>query len=154
MVTGIHRANVAGGSALGSGRAFDRQSLNKKTSRAGRNSGWPLFSLPTHREVVTAALRISALGAPHSKKPPGSRAFRAACLLSTPPRHPNQFIAARGLHKDGRSTKRYLCTHSRQKIDGTQAECLVRKATGNAPTMSLAFMTRLSDRLLPCNTSE
>jgi hypothetical protein len=126
--------------------AAARQSLNKKTSRAGRNSGWPLYSLPTHREVVAAALRISALGAPHSKKPPGSRAFRAACLHSTPPRHPNQSIAARGLHR--------IFIHARAKIDNAQAECLVRNATGNAPTMSLAFMTRLSDRLLPCNTSE
>ncbi len=37
------------------------------------------FSLPTHREVVAAAFRISALGAPY-KGAPGSRAFPAACL--------------------------------------------------------------------------
>jgi hypothetical protein len=42
------------------------------------------LSLPTHREVVAAAFRISALVAPHSKEPPGSRAFPAACLHSTP----------------------------------------------------------------------
>jgi hypothetical protein len=35
---------------------------------------------------VAAAFRISALSAPHSKEPPGSRAFPAACLHSTPPR--------------------------------------------------------------------
>ena len=44
------------------------------------------LSLPTHREVVVAAFRISALGAPHLTEPPGSRAFPAACLHSTPPR--------------------------------------------------------------------
>jgi hypothetical protein len=43
------------------------------------------LSLPTHREVVAAAFRISALGAPF-KRAPGSRAFPAACLHSTPPR--------------------------------------------------------------------
>ena len=43
------------------------------------------LSLPTHREVVAAAFRISALDAP-LKRAPGSRAFRAACLHSTPPR--------------------------------------------------------------------
>jgi hypothetical protein len=43
------------------------------------------LSLPTHREVVAAAFRISALGTP-IKRAPGSRAFLAACLHSTPPR--------------------------------------------------------------------
>jgi|ERR1700722_15970969 len=44
------------------------------------------FSLPTHREVVAAASRIAAFGAPQSPSHPGSRAFHAACLRSTPPR--------------------------------------------------------------------
>ena len=44
------------------------------------------LSLPTHREVVAAAFRISALGAPQLKEPPAPVRFHAACLHSTPPR--------------------------------------------------------------------
>jgi hypothetical protein len=66
--------------------APDRPS-NKSVEIAGRSQlRRATLSLPTHREVVAAAFRISALVAPHSKEPPGSRAFPAACLHSTPPR--------------------------------------------------------------------
>jgi hypothetical protein len=55
------------------------------------------LSLPTHREVVAAAFRISALGAPHSKEPSGSRTFPAARLHSTPPRF--RLLTFEELHK-------------------------------------------------------
>jgi hypothetical protein len=39
------------------------------------------LSLPTHREVVAAAFRISALGAPHSKEPPAPvRSLLRVCI--------------------------------------------------------------------------
>ena len=59
---------------------------NCKEEIAGRSQlRLATFLLPTHREVVAAAFRISALGAP-TQEAPGSRAFHAACLHSTPPR--------------------------------------------------------------------
>ena len=65
-------------------RSWSRQSrsnLMKLVSRAGRHSGWPLFSLPTHREVVAAAFRISALGAPYFKSPPAPvRSMLRVCI--------------------------------------------------------------------------
>jgi hypothetical protein len=68
-----------------SGRARWSSSRPYKNDVAGRSQlRLATFSLPTHREVVAAAFRISALGAPDEA--PGSRAFHAACLHSTPPR--------------------------------------------------------------------
>jgi hypothetical protein len=66
------------------------------------------FVATTHREVVAAAFRISALGAPHSKEPPGSRAFPAACLHSTPPRF--RLLTFEELHKTRGSDHRLFMT--------------------------------------------
>src|SRR5947208_6265235 len=65
-----------------------RSAAKRREIIAGRSQlRLATFSLPTHREVVAAASRISALGAPHTLEVPGSRAFHAACLHSTPPRY-------------------------------------------------------------------
>jgi hypothetical protein len=74
-----------------------RSKLLEMVSRAGRNSGWPPFSLPTHREVVAAASRISALGAPHTFiRSPRLPCVPAACLHSTPPRYRISNVLAEG----------------------------------------------------------
>ena len=55
-----------------------------------RNSGWSLLLLPTHREVVAAAFRISALvppisfGAPQLNEPPAPvRSLLRVCIPQT-----------------------------------------------------------------------
>jgi hypothetical protein len=67
------------------------------------------FSLPTHREVVAAAFRISALGAP--EEAPGSRAFHAACLHSTPPRL-RESIYGRRTIAHGRTERQQAILHT------------------------------------------
>ena len=69
------------------------------------------FSLPTHREVVAAASRISALGAPHPQEAPGSRASHAACLHSTPPRLRESINTHQYSHKPRMAAKIH-CTQS------------------------------------------
>ena len=76
-----------------SGRARWPSSRPYKNDIAGRS---PLrlatFSLPTHREVVAAAFRISALGAPQKKPPAPVRSMLRVCI----PRrrdYANQLIA-------------------------------------------------------------
>jgi hypothetical protein len=63
--------------------------LVKLVSRAGRNSGWPLF-----RYLRKWLLRLGfPLWAPVTLwEVAGSRAFHAACLHSTPPRYPNSVM--------------------------------------------------------------
>ena len=64
-----------------SGRARWPSSRPYKNDIAGRS---PLrlatFSLPTHREVVAAAFRISALGAPQKKPPAPVRSMLRVCI--------------------------------------------------------------------------
>ena len=50
-----------------------------RQSRAGRHSGWPLFSLPTHREVVAAAFGLP-LWVPLSLAPAPVRPLLRVCV--------------------------------------------------------------------------
>ena len=90
-------------------RSWSRQSrsnLMKLVSRAGRHSGWPLFSLPTHREVVAAAFRISALGARYFKSPPAP--VRSMLRVCIPRRRDTEAVLyeRRDTHKNGIGAKR------------------------------------------------
>ena len=73
------------------------------------------FLLPTHREVVAAAFRISALAPPNSRSPRLPcvpccvSAFHAAAIT-------NQLIAGEELHKAALSIKKHLCTRCRQRL--------------------------------------
>ena len=68
-----------------------RSNLMKLVSRAGRHSGWPLFR---YLRTVSTGRCVSDFRSGRSllQEFPGSRAFHAACLHSTPPRYRSSIV--------------------------------------------------------------
>ena len=89
------------------------------------------FSLPTHREVVAAAFRISALGAPLQRSP---RLPCVPCCVSAFPRRrdqTNQLLMTEQLHKSEAIVTMHLCTAaSCHPGSSDQVGALMSRATG------------------------
>ena len=83
----------------GRGMIASRCQKSKETTRGPVATPAGHILLPTHREVMAAAYRMSALGIAPRGDSPGSRAL-AACLHSTPPRVLFDTIRKLALHSD------------------------------------------------------
>src|SRR4029077_13104180 len=94
------------------------------------------------------------LWVPPLQEAPGSRAFHAACLHSTPPRLRITPLRVENRTRSGRRQSEIYAHRVRRTSAESQSEYLVSKATGDVPRISLAFMVRLTASFWPRSSSE